>query len=432
MNVAVIGTGYVGLVIGAGLAESGNDVVCADVDQAKIDRLSRGEIPIFEPGLEPLVTRNLTEGRLRFTADVGSAVEAGDVVFIAVGTPQDEDGSADLRHVLDVADTIGRHMNRPKVVVTKSTVPVGTANKVRDAIKARTRTPFYVGSNPEFLKEGAAVQDFMKPDRIVVGVDSPEAEAALRELYEPFVRSGNPILFMDIASAEMTKYAANAMLAVRITLMNQFANLCDALGADVEKVRLGLGSDARIGKQFLFPGPGYGGSCFPKDVRALIATGRESGVALGVLEAVHEANAFQQRVPLLKLRAMVGELRGAVVAVWGTAFKAQTDDMRESAALVAVEELLAGGATVVVHDPKAMEEARRRFGERVRYAAHRFDALQGADALLVLTEWQEYRVLDLPRRKSLMRRPIIVDARNLYEPVRLREAGFRYASIGRP
>jgi UDPglucose 6-dehydrogenase len=432
MNVAVVGTGYVGLVIGAGLADSGNDVVCADVDQAKIDRLSRGEIPIYEPGLEPLVTRNLAEGRLRFTADVGSAVEFGDVIFIAVGTPQDEDGSADLRHVLDVAGTIGKHMNRPKVVVTKSTVPVGTATKVRDAIKARTTTPFYVGSNPEFLKEGAAVQDFMKPDRIVVGVDSPEAEAALRELYEPFVRSGNPILFMDIASAEMTKYAANAMLAVRITLMNQFANLCDALGANVEKVRLGIGSDARIGKQFLFPGPGYGGSCFPKDVRALIATGRESGVALGVLEAVHQANEAQKRVPLLKLRALVGELRGAVVAVWGTAFKAQTDDMREAASLVAVEELLAAGATLVVHDPKALDEARRRFGDRVRYAAHRFDALKGADALLVLTEWQEYRVLDLPKMKSLMKRPIVVDARNLYEPARLHEAGFRYASIGRP
>ncbi len=432
MNVAVVGTGYVGLVIGAGLAESGNDVVCADVDEAKIDRLSRGEIPIFEPGLEPLVTRNLAEGRLRFTADVGSAVAAGDVVFIAVGTPQDEDGSADLRHVLDVADTIGKHMNGPKVVVTKSTVPVGTASKVRDAIAARTATPFYVGSNPEFLKEGAAVQDFMKPDRIVIGVDSPEAEAALRELYEPFVRSGNPILFMDIASAEMTKYAANAMLAVRITLMNQFANLCDALGADVEKVRLGIGSDARIGKQFLFPGPGYGGSCFPKDVRALIATGRESGVALGVLEAVHEANESQKRVPLLKLRTLLGELRGSTVAVWGTAFKAQTDDMRESASLVAVEALLAAGATVVVHDPKALEEARRRFGDRARYAAHRFDALRGADALLVLTEWQEYRVLDLPKMKTLMRQPVIVDARNLYEPARVREAGFRYASIGRP
>jgi UDPglucose 6-dehydrogenase len=331
-----------------------------------------------------------------------------------------------------VADTIGRNLNRPKVVVTKSTVPVGTARKVRDAIAARTTTAFHVASNPEFLKEGAAVQDFMKPDRIVVGVDGPEAEAALRELYEPFVRSGNPIYFMDIASAEMTKYAANAMLAARITLMNQFANMCDTLGADITQVRLGIGSDARIGKQFLFAGPGYGGSCFPKDVKALVATARESSVGLGVLEAVHEANEAQKRIPVLKLRGLLGELRGRTVAVWGLAFKAQTDDMRESAALVAVEELLAAGATVVAHDPKALEEAHRRFGARVRYAEHRYDAVKGADALLVLTEWQEYRVLDLAKLKTLMRTPVIVDARNLYEPARLREQGFRYASIGRP
>jgi UDPglucose 6-dehydrogenase len=432
MNVAVVGTGYVGLVMGAGLAESGNDVICADVDAGKITRLSKGEIPIYEPGLDSLVERNLAEGRLTFTTDVAAAVQASSIVFIAVGTPQDEDGSADLRHVLDVADTIGRNMNNPKVVVTKSTVPVGTASKVREAVAARTSERFYVASNPEFLKEGAAVQDFMKPDRIVVGVDSAEAQAALSELYEPFVRQGNPIFFMDIASAEMTKYAANAMLAARITLMNQFANLCDALGADIRHVRLGIGSDARIGKQFLFPGPGYGGSCFPKDVKALVATARAHQVPLGVLEAVHEANEAQKRVPLLKLRRMLGELRGATVAVWGLAFKAQTDDMRESAALVAVEELLAAGAAVVAHDPKAMDEARRRIGDRIRYAAHRYDALEGADALLVLTEWQEYRVLDFGKAKALMRRPIIVDARNLYDPARVREHGFQYASIGRP
>jgi len=432
MKVAVIGSGYVGLVMGAGLADTGNDVVCADVDARKVERLSRGDVPIYEPGLEPLVTRNLEEGRLRFTTDVGDAVEASDVIFIAVGTPQDEDGSADLRHVLDVADTIGRHMNRPKVVVTKSTVPVGTAGKVRQAVAARTGTPFYVASNPEFLKEGAAVQDFMKPDRIVVGVDTAEAEVALRELYEPFVRSGNPILFMDIASAEMTKYAANAMLAARITLMNQFAVLCDALGADIGHVRLGIGSDGRIGKQFLFPGPGYGGSCFPKDVSALVATARDAGAPLVVLEAVHAANAQQKQVPVAKLRALVGELRGLTVAVWGLAFKSQTDDMRESAAIVAVEALLAAGASVVVHDPKAMHEARRRFGDRVRYADHRYDAVTGADALLVLTEWQEYRVLDPDKVKGLMRRAVMVDARNLYEPARMRQHGFRYASIGRP
>jgi UDPglucose 6-dehydrogenase len=432
MNVAVIGTGYVGLVMGAGLADSGNEVVCADVDAGKIERLGRGEIPIYEPGLDALVSRNLQEGRLRFTTDVGAAVRASDLVFIAVGTPQDEDGSADLRHVLEVADAIGRNMNRPKVVVTKSTVPVGTAKKVRDAIAARTSVDFHVASNPEFLKEGAAVQDFMKPDRIVIGVDSDAAEAALRELYEPFVRSGNPILFMDIASAEMTKYAANAMLAARITLMNQFANLCDALGADIAHVRLGIGSDPRIGKQFLFPGPGYGGSCFPKDVKALVATARDAAVELGVLEAVHDANEAQKRVPVRKLRGLVGELRGLAVAVWGLAFKAQTDDMRESAALVAVDELLAAGATVVAHDPKALHEAHRRFGERLRYAEHRYDAAEGADALLVLTEWQEYRVLDLAKLKGMMRRPVIVDARNLYDPSRVREHGFLYASIGRP
>ena len=434
MNVAVVGTGYVGLVMAAGLAESGNDVVGADVDAGKVARLTKGQIPIYEPGLDALVIRNVTEKRLRFTTDVGAAVEASDVVFIAVGTPQDEDGSADLSHVLAVAETIGRHMNRPKTVVTKSTVPVGTAEKVRKAVGAHAKTPFYVASNPEFLKEGAAVQDFMKPDRIVVGVDGPEAQEMLRELYEPFVRQGNPILFMDIASAEMTKYAANAMLAARITLMNQFANLCDAVGADIGHVRLGIGSDARIGKQFLFPGPGYGGSCFPKDVRALVATGREVNVELGVLAAVHEANECQKLVPVAKLRQLLDgtPLKGLKVALWGLAFKAQTDDMRESAALVAIDELLREGASVVAHDPKAMEEARRRLDGKVAFAEHRYDALAGADALLVLTEWQEYRVLDPAKMHSLMKRPIVVDARNLYDPARMRQQGFKYASIGRP
>jgi UDPglucose 6-dehydrogenase len=432
MNVGVIGTGYVGLVMGAGLAEMGNSVVCADVDRGKIDRLKHNEVPIYEPGLEPLVVRNQAEGRLSFTTDVGAAVERSDIVFIAVGTPPDEDGSADLTHVLEVADTIGRHLTRPKVVVTKSTVPVGTARKVHAAVAAHAGAPFYVASNPEFLKEGAAVQDFMKPDRIVLGVDSHEAEAALRELYEPFVRSGNPILFMDIPSAEVTKYAANAMLAARIALVNQFAAVCERVGADIEHVRRGIGSDARIGKAFLFPGPGYGGSCFPKDVKALCATGREAGAPLGILEAVEVANGRQKEVPVAKLRDALGALRGRTVAVWGLAFKAQTDDMREAASLVVVEELLAGGATVRVHDPKALEEARRHFGTRVTYCDHRYDALEGADALIVLTEWQEYRVFDVGRALKLMARPVMVDARNLYEPVRLREHGFTYASIGRP
>jgi UDPglucose 6-dehydrogenase len=432
VNVAVVGTGYVGLVMAAGLAESGNQVIGADVDAGKIERLRRGEIPIYEPGLEPLVARNAAEGRLHFTTDVGEAVRSSSIVFIAVGTPPDEDGSADLRHVLEVATTIGDSMNAPKVVVTKSTVPVGTAEKVRAAVAARTTTPFYVASNPEFLKEGAAVQDFLKPDRIVCGVDSPEAEAALRELYEPYVRSGNPVLFMDIPSAEVTKYAANAMLAARITLMNQFAALCERVGANVDHVRRGIGSDDRIGPAFLFPGPGYGGSCFPKDVKALAATARSTGFPLRMLETVDEVNDAQKRVPLEKLRVALGSLRGAHVAVWGLAFKANTDDMRESAALVLVDGVVADGGMLTVHDPKAMHEARRRLGDRVRYVEHRYDALDGADALVVLTEWQEYRVVDLDEVRRRLRRPVVIDARNLYDPTKLRSAGFTYASIGRP
>ena len=432
MKVAVVGTGYVGLVIGAGLAETGNSVVCADVDEKKIARLKRNEIPIYEPGLEPLVVRNQAEGRLGFTTDVGAAVEQSEIIFIAVGTPQDEDGSADLRHVLAVADTIGRHMNGTKLVVTKSTVPVGTAEKVRSAVAARTQTPFYVASNPEFLKEGAAVQDFMKPDRVVVGVDHPEAQRMLSELYGPFVRQGNPIIFMDIPSAEVTKYAANAMLAVRITMMNQFANLCERVGADVRSVRLGIASDERIGKHFLYPGPGYGGSCFPKDVKALARTGRQVGFGLEVLETVDRVNEAQKRVPVEKLRKALGGLKGTRIAVWGLSFKAQTDDMREAASLVLVDEVLKEGGALVVHDPQAMHEARRRFGDRVQYAEHRYDALDGASALVVLTEWQEYRVLDLAVMKSKMKRPVIVDARNLYDPARLRDQGFTYDSIGRP
>ncbi|MBI4542154.1 MAG: UDP-glucose/GDP-mannose dehydrogenase family protein [Gemmatimonadetes bacterium] len=432
MNVSVVGTGYVGLVIGAGFAESGNNVVCADVDAAKIGGLQRNEIPIYEPGLESLVVRNQAEGRLVFTTDVGAAVAASDVVFIAVGTPPDEDGSADLTHVLDVAATIGRSMNRPKIVVTKSTVPIGTAERVRAAIASHTTVPFHVASNPEFLKEGAAVQDFMKPDRVVLGVDSPEAEAALRELYEPFVRSGNPLLFMDIPSAEMTKYAANAMLAARITLMNQFANLSERVGADIDHVRRGIGSDERIGQAFLFPGPGYGGSCFPKDVRALVMTGREQGYALEVLEAVARVNENQKRVAVEKLRRALGALAGKTVAIWGLAFKAQTDDMREAASLVVIEALLMEGARVRVHDPKALSEARRRFGDRVGYVEHQYDALEGADALVVLTEWQEYRVLDYDRARTALKQPVIVDARNLYDPARMRQHGFTYESIGRP
>ncbi len=406
MKVAVIGTGYVGLVVGACLAEAGNDVVGADVDEAKIAGLRANRLPIYEPGLEPLLARNQREGRLQFTPDVGAAIERSDVVFIAVGTPPDEDGSADLRHVLAVARTIGQRMNCPKVVITKSTVPVGTAERVRAEIAAHTQLPFHVCSNPEFLKEGAAIEDFIKPDRVVVGVDSPEAARVLEELYAPFVRTGNPLIFMDIASAEMTKYAANAMLATRISFMNQIARLCEAVGADVTLVRRGIGTDRRIGSAFLFPGPGYGGSCFPKDVKALIRTGEERGVPLDVIAAVDATNERQKRMLFEKLaRHFAGGLRDVAVAVWGLAFKAETDDVRESPALVLVEELLRAGATVRVHDPAAQETARR--------------------------EWLEYRNPDFERIKRLLARPLIVDGRNLYAPERLARLGFTYDSIGR-
>ncbi|HEY6107852.1 MAG TPA: UDP-glucose/GDP-mannose dehydrogenase family protein [Gemmatimonadales bacterium] len=433
MKLCVVGTGYVGLVVGACFAETGNDVLCADVDAKKIAGLKENRLPIYEPGLEPLVVRNQRDGRLQFTTDVAAAIEASDVVFIAVGTPPDEDGSADLQHVLAVARTIGQHMNRPKVVATKSTVPVGTAELVRAEIAKHTKTAFHVCSNPEFLKEGAAVDDFMKPDRVIVGVDHPESRRTFEELYGPFVRTGNPLIFMDIPSAEMTKYAANAMLATRITFMNQVAQLCEAVGADVQLVRKGIGSDHRIGPAFLFPGPGYGGSCFPKDVKALVRTAEGKGVTLGVLEAVEDGNERQKRVLYEKLaRHFDGALKGRTVGVWGLAFKAETDDVRESPALVLVEALLAAGATVQAHDPAAIETARHLLGDRVRYVEHAYDAVAGADALVIVTEWREYRNPDFARLKQALRRPLIVDGRNLYEGTRLAELGFTYDCIGRP
>jgi UDPglucose 6-dehydrogenase len=433
VKVAVVGTGYVGLVVGACLAETGNDVICADQDAAKIDELRRNRLPIYEPGLEPLVVRNQRDGRLQFVTDVGAAVERSDVVLIAVGTPPNEDGSADLQHVLDVARIVGRHMNRPKVVITKSTVPVGTAERVRSEIAQQTKTPFHVCANPEFLKEGAAVEDFMKPDRVVVGVDAPEASEIVRELYAPFVRTGNPIIFMDLASAEMTKYAANGMLATRISFMNQIARLCDAVGADVTLVRKGLGADRRIGPAFLFPGPGYGGSCFPKDVKALVRTGHEKGVPLDILQAVEAANEQQKRVLFEKLERRLGAaLRGATIAVWGLAFKAETDDVRESPALALVEQLLTAGARVRVHDPAALAAARQHLGDRVRYGASAYDAVEGATALVIVTEWLEYRTPDFERIKRALARPLIVDGRNLYDPQRMARLGFVYESIGRP
>ncbi|MFM8385976.1 MAG: UDP-glucose dehydrogenase family protein [Planctomycetia bacterium] len=433
MRITIVGSGYVGLVAGACLAEAGNDVQCVDVDAAKVERLRRNEIPIYEPDLEPMVRRNQAEGRLAFTTDLPAAVRHGRVIFIAVGTPPGEDGSADLTHVLGVARAVGQHMDGPKVVVTKSTVPVGTAARVREALRESARHPFEVCANPEFLKEGAAVHDFMKPDRVVLGVESDEARTLLAGIYEPFTGAGNPILFMDIASAEVTKYAANAMLATRISFMNQVADLCERVGADVSRVRMGLGSDRRIGKEFLFPGPGYGGSCFPKDVKALIRTARGLGMAPLLWEAVEQVNERQKQVLFAKLQGALGpSLRGATVAVWGLAFKAETDDMRESPSLPLVESLLAAGASVRVHDPKAMEGARRHFGSRVAYARDAYEAVTGADALALVTEWMVYRTPDLERVRRLMRCPLVVDGRNLFEPERMRALGFTYHAIGRP
>ena len=433
MHVAVIGSGYVGLVAGACFAETGNDVVCVDVDADKIARLQRNEVPIYEPGLEPMVRRNQEEGRLTFTTDIGAAIRSSRVVFIAVGTPPGEDGSADLKHVLAVAKQVGRHMNEPKIVVTKSTVPVGTAEKVRAAVKAETNVPFAVCSNPEFLKEGAAIEDFMKPDRVVVGVDDDEAREVLGELYAPFTRQGgNRVLFMDIASAEVTKYAANAMLATRISFMNQIALFCELVGADVNHVRLGIGSDQRIGRAFLYPGPGYGGSCFPKDVKALIRTSDDLGLSLDVLKAVEEVNECQKRVVLQKTFRHLGQdLSGKIIGLWGLAFKAETDDMRESPTIPLIDGLLGAGARVQTHDPKATDSARTIFGDRVMYAADPYSAAHGADALIVMTEWLVYRNPDFERVRKLVRRPLLIDGRNLYDPERMAALGFEYHGIGR-
>jgi UDPglucose 6-dehydrogenase len=427
----VVGAGYVGLVVGACLAETGNDVTCADVDAGKIAMLGRGQIPIYEPGLEDLVRRNTEQRRLTFTTDVPAAIATADVIFVAVGTPPDEDGSADLRHVLDVADAIGRHMTREIVVVTKSTVPVGTAAKVRSAVERNATHAFHVCSNPEFLKEGAAIDDFMKPDRVVLGAESDYARSVMAELYAPFVRTGRPIIFMDIASAEMTKYAANAMLATRISFMNEIANLCERVGADVDFVRRGIGSDSRIGTSFLFPGPGYGGSCFPKDVKALVHTASEYGSPLSVLDAVEEANRRQKRRLFEKLSELLGDVKGTHIAIWGLAFKPNTDDMREAPSLDLIEALLSAGATATVHDPAAMTEAKRRLGDAVGYAPTSYDALRGADALVVVTDWNEYRHPDFARIKSSLRRPVLIDGRNLYDAAKMRSLGFTYDSIGR-
>ena len=433
MRIAVVGTGYVGLVAGACLSDTGFDVYCVDIDEAKIERLRRAEIPIYEPGLEQLVQRNVEDGRLKFTTNIEEAIVNSEVIFIAVGTPPDEDGSADLKHVLAVAAAIGEHMNGEKVVITKSTVPVGTAAKVRAEIVKRTKHKVHVCSNPEFLKEGAAVDDFMKPDRVVVGVDSEYAQKVLAELYEPFVRTGNPIIFMDVASAEITKYAANAMLATRISFMNTISNLCSAVGANVDMVRKGVGTDSRIGPAFLFAGCGYGGSCFPKDVQALIRTLNDYGIDAGILEATERVNEQQKELMLDRVLKRFGpDLSGRTFAVWGLSFKPETDDMREAPALVVVNGLTKAGAKVRVHDPEAMAVARTHFGDSVEYSDINYDALDGADALIILTEWKPYRRPDFDRIRAALVRPLIFDGRNLFAPERMKELGFEYISIGRP
>jgi UDPglucose 6-dehydrogenase len=431
MQVSIFGSGYVGLVTGACLAEVGNHVLCVDVDEAKIALLNGGGVPIYEPGLEEMVARNRAAGRLEFTTDAAAGVAHGLFQFIAVGTPQDEDGSADLTHVLEVARGIARAMNGYKILVNKSTVPVGTAAKVRETVAALTAHPFAVVSNPEFLKEGTAVDDFLKPDRVVIGTDDPKVEAVMRVLYEPFVRTGKPILVMDPPSAELTKYAANAMLATRISFMNEIANYCDRVGADVRQVRLGMGTDSRIGPSFLFPGVGYGGSCFPKDVKALLRMGEEADLRLNVVEAVERTNEEQKAVLVPRVAAHLGGLAGKTVAVWGLAFKPRTDDMREAPAIAVIEGLLAGGAAVRAYDPKAEEQARLVFGDRVTLCGRAYEAVTGADALVVVTEWNEFREPDFPKIRALMRHPAIFDGRNIYNPGVLRGLGFHYEGIGR-
>lgn len=433
MNLCVIGTGYVGLVAGTCFAESGNDVICVDVVKEKIEMLQKGQIPIYEPELDVLVERNSKEGRLTFSTDLESAVNNSKIIFIAVGTPQDQDGSADLQFVLTVAAQVGRAMKDYKIVVTKSTVPVGTAEKVRKTIKESTDIPFDVVSNPEFMKEGAAIDDFMKPDRVVIGTDSDKVGEIMRELYAPFVRTEKPIMIMDIKSAELTKYAANALLATKISYMNQISRLAEAVGADVYHVRRGVGSDSRIGYQFLFPGVGYGGSCFPKDVKALIHTGVEVNEDMSIVKAVDELNEKQKRSLLDKVITRFGEdLTGKTFAVWGLSFKPQTDDMREAPSIVTIEGLLERGAKVKAHDPAAMETAKEIFADRIELLDKNYDCLIDSDALIVVTEWNEFRRPNYERIKELLKRPVIFDGRNLYTPDKLKELGFEYYCIGRP
>jgi UDPglucose 6-dehydrogenase len=431
MKIAVVGTGYVGLVVGACLAENGNNVICVDRDTSKIDMLRAGRMPIYEPGLEEMVRRNHHEERLAFTTDLLSAVQDSDIVFIAVGTPQGEDGSADLQHVLGVAHEIGRAITRYTVVVDKSTVPVGTAARVKAAIAEETTQPFSVVSNPEFLKQGAAIDDFMKPDRVVIGSDDERSAAVMKELYAPFTRTGAPIMMMDTASAELSKYAANSILATRISFMNEIANVCELVGADVDQVRRAIGSDRRIGTSFLFPGVGYGGSCFPKDVKALLRSSRDKGYEFRILDAVEGVNDAQKLRLVCKMQAHFGEMKGRTIALWGLAFKPRTDDMREAPSITIANRLLELGANVRAYDPEAADTARRLFGNRIALCEKSYDALNGADALAVVTEWNEFREPDFKRIKQLLKTPVVFDGRNIYSSEHMRALGFTYVSIGR-
>jgi UDPglucose 6-dehydrogenase len=431
MKITIVGTGYVGLVAGTCFADSGHDVTCVDIDQRKIETLQRGEVPIYEPGLEEMLRKNVAEKRLTFTTDLSSAVPDSKAVFIAVGTPAGESGDADLQHVLEAARQIGRALRGYALVVTKSTVPVGTADKVRQVIAQSTQVEFDVVSNPEFLKEGAAIDDFLKPDRVVIGTESERARKLMSELYAPFVRTENPILFMDTRSAELTKYAANAMLATRISFMNDIAMLCEKVGGDVDSIRKGMGADKRIGYPFLFPGVGYGGSCFPKDVKALIATAREFGVEFDLMRAVERTNERQKKLLVQKAVRHFGSLADRNFAVWGVSFKPKTDDTREAPAVEVIEGLLGKGAKVFCCDPVAEGAARRHFSDRIRYASSPYEALEKADALFLVTEWNQFRHPDFDRMKAIMKTPVIFDGRNVFNPSVLREKGFIYFGIGR-
>ncbi len=436
MKISIVGTGYVGLVTGTCFAETGVEVACIDIDKSKISNLNKGRSPIYEPGLEPMIRRNLDQGRLTFTSDLASSVKDSEVVFIAVGTPPDEDGSADLQHVLKVAHDVGTYMEDYLVVVTKSTVPVGTARRVREEVKkaqeeAGKQIPFDVVSNPEFLKEGNAVQDFLKPDRIVIGVDSERAETLMRRLYKPFLLNNHPILFMDIPSAEMTKYTANAMLATKISFMNEIANLCELVGANVEMVRKGIGSDPRIGNKFIYPGTGYGGSCFPKDVKALIRTARSKNYSLKILEAVEEVNERQKSILYHKIKEHFGsDLSERTFGLWGLSFKPHTDDVREAPALTLIRLLLKAGATVRAYDPAAMEQAKRIIGDTIIYGSDPYDALLDADALVLVTEWPEFRIPNFGVVSRLLKEKVIFDGRNIYDPEEIKDLGFTYYGIG--